>query len=108
MTKDTYYEMCEALGTEPIESEIPVEIDDFPTEVQQAFSLYYSLKDMWDSMGGNYLGKDTSNLFNYFDLYETEKPDRLFILSLIQTMDYTRSKMINDKIRTNKPSTSKQ
>lgn len=102
MTKDTYFEMCEALGTEPIDSEIPIEMDDFPLEVQEAFNMYFTLKDMWDSMGGNYLGKDYGLLFKYFDLYETEKADRLFIISLIQRMDYIRSSMINEKMSNNK------
>ena len=30
MTKEQYFEMCEALGNEPAESEIPIEFDDFP------------------------------------------------------------------------------
>ncbi len=108
MTKDAYFEMCEALGSEPIEEEIPVDMDDFPPEVQDAFNLYYQLRDNWDTMGGSYLGKDTSSIFNFFDLYETEHPDRLFILSLIQHMDYIRGKMINDKLKSSKkPSTKK-
>ena len=102
MTKDAYYEMCEALGNEPLESEIPIDMEDFPSEVQDAFNLYYQLRDNWDTMGGSYLGKDTTSLFNFFDLYETEKPDKLFIISLIQHMDYIRGKMINDKMSTNK------
>ena len=108
MTKDAYFEMCEALGTAPIDDEIPIDMDDFPEEVQNAFNMYYQLRDNWDSMGGSYLGKDTSTLFNFFDLYDTEKADRLFIISLVQHMDYIRGKMINDKIRsTKKPSTKK-
>ena len=77
MTKDRYFEMCEALGSEPEESEIPIDMEDFPEEVQQAFQIYYLLKDNWDTMGGNYLGKDTSTLFNFFDLYDIEKPKSL-------------------------------
>ena len=30
MTKEAYFEMCEMLGSEPLESEIPLELDDFP------------------------------------------------------------------------------
>ena len=97
MTKDAYFEMCEALGTAPIDDEIPIDMDDFPEEVQNAFNMYYQLRDNWDSMGGSYLGKDTSTLFNFFDLYETEQADRLFILSLIQHIDYKRVKKKKDK-----------
>lgn len=102
MTKDRYFELCEALGTEPIDSEIPVDFEDFPAEVQRAFSMYNMLKDNWDSMGGGYLGKDISMLFNIFDLYEIEKPDKLFIISMIQHMDIIRGKIISDKIKANK------
>jgi hypothetical protein len=108
MSKDHYYEMCEALGSEPIEEEIPIEITDFPQEVQEAFTMYYMLKDMWDSMGGGYMGKDTSTLFNYFDLYEIEKPDRLFIISIIQHIDYARGKVISNKLNASRKPSSKK
>lgn len=107
MTKERYFEMCEALGSEPLESEIPIDLEDFPEEVQQAFQIYYLLKDIWDTMGGNYLGKDTSTLFNFFDLYDIEKPNRLFIVNLIQQMDYARSKLISTKQKAKEPSSKK-
>ena len=47
MTKDTYFEMCELLGNTPIASEIPVDFDDFPLEVQQSFTVYRMLRDDW-------------------------------------------------------------
>lgn len=102
--------MCEALGSEPIEEEIPVEMSDFPDLVQQTFSIYFMLQDCWDSMGGSYQGKDMSNLFQFFDLYNIESADRLYMLSLMQHMDYTRSSMIHDKLnasRNQKPSSKK-
>ncbi len=107
MTKDQYFEMCEALGSEPIDEEIPIEIGDFPQEVITSFNLYYSLRDMWDSMGGGYLGKDTSTLFNYFELYDIDKPDQLFILGIIQHIDYARGKSISNKLNAKKPSSKK-
>lgn len=107
MTKDTYFEMCEALGSEPIDSEIPVEMEDFPHEVQQAFNLYFMLRDQWDTMGGSYLGKDTSTLFQFFELYGIEKHDQLLIIDLVQHMDYTRRKSINDRKPSNKKPSSK-
>ena len=58
MTRDTYFEMCEALGTEPVEEEIPVEFEDFCLDVQEALSIYQKLRDEWDYMGGNYIGKN--------------------------------------------------
>ena len=33
MTKEQYFEMCEMMGSEPVEDEIPVEFDDLYSEV---------------------------------------------------------------------------
>ena len=108
MTKEAYFEMCEALGNAPVDEETPVEIDDFPGEVQQAFNIYYMLKDVWDSMGGGYMGKDASTLFNYFDLYDIDNVDRLFIISMIQKIDNSRTKLINSKLDSKRKPSSKK
>ena len=108
MSKESYFEMCDALGTEPVEEETPVEIEDFPGEVQQAFNMYFMLKDNWDSMGGGYMGKDTSPIFNYFDLYDIDTVDRLFIVSMIQKIDAARSKLINSKLDSKRKPSSKK
>ena len=50
MSKQDYLDMCEQLGNEPIESEIPVEFDDFPLDVQQALNAYKFMRDEWDGM----------------------------------------------------------
>lgn len=104
MTKDMYLELCEALGNEPLEEEMPVEINDLPDLVQQTLQIYYMLKDIWDPMGGNYLGKDTSTLFEFFRLYDIDKAEQLLAVSFIQHMDYVRSKMISSKRESKKPS----
>ncbi len=104
MTKDLYFEMCEAMGSEPIESEIPIDINDFPTEVQTCFDIYWILKDNWDPMGGNYLGKDYSILFELFRVYSITDPmDQLFSLSTIQQIDNCKRKVINEKIKNRSP-----
>jgi hypothetical protein len=58
------------MGNEPIEEEIPVEFDDFPTDVQEAFLMYYKLQDQWDGFGGNYLGKNYSGIKDLFEINE--------------------------------------
>lgn len=93
MTKEAYFDMCEALGNEPIDSEIPVEMSDFPDLVQTAFSIYFSLKDIWDPMAGRYLGKDNSILFEFLRLHEVEDSEKLLIVSFMQYMDSIRSKI---------------
>lgn len=94
MTKETYFEMCEQLGTTPIESEIPVETDDFPDEVQEAINIYYRLRDEWDTMNGVYMGKSYTGLGEIFEIFEIEKQDRKYFLEWIAVMDRARSKAI--------------
>lgn len=99
MTKHQYFEMCEALGSEPIEEEIPVELSDFPLEVQEMFNIYYLMADVWDGMSGTYQGKNTSIVFDLFDLYKIDKEDRLVYLMLISGIDNIRRKLINEKVK---------
>jgi hypothetical protein len=47
MTKDMYFEMCDQMGQEPVESEIPLDLNDFPDIVQAAFTIYSILSDQW-------------------------------------------------------------
>jgi hypothetical protein len=94
MTKDRYFEMCEAMGSEPIESEIPFDLEDFPDEVQQAITVYYRLRDEWDTMNGLYLGKSYTGLGEILDIFEVEKADRKQFLEWITILDNARSKAI--------------
>jgi hypothetical protein len=103
MTKDQYYEMCEALGTEPIESEVPVEIEDFPVEVQQAFSVYRMLRDEWDSMNGLYLGKSLVGVTEILSASEIDPDDSKFIIMLVRSIDQVRAQEINNKKSNTKP-----
>ena len=103
MTKDIYFEMCEALGNEPVEDEIPVDANDFPAIVQQSLTFYGMLRDMWDTMNGVYLGKDMSSIFDFFSLYDIDKEECVLQITLIQYIDVARAKLINSK----KPKTPK-
>lgn len=94
MTKENYFELCEALGTEVIEEEIPVEISDFPDSVQQAIAVYYKLKDDWDGMSGTYMGKSYLGLLDILDIMEIEKAERHLVLDYISILDSARSKAI--------------
>ncbi|CAB5218546.1 hypothetical protein UFOVP218_28 [uncultured Caudovirales phage] len=90
MTKEQYFEMCETLGSEPIESEIPVEFEDFPPEMQLALSIYKQMRDEWEYMGGNYLGKNLNGIFELFEVYGIETEDKRYYLELIHTIDSIR------------------
>jgi hypothetical protein len=109
MTKAQYFEMCEAFGTEPVEAEIPVEMDDFPVEIQQVFSIYFLMSDIWDGMSGTYQGKNTSIVFELLNIYDIPHEDRLIYLTFIRAMDNIRKRLINEKVKQasdKKPSTS--
>lgn len=106
MTKEHYFEMCRQLEQEPIESEIPLDLSDFPDIYQDIYSIYHILSDNWDPMGGNYMGKDYSIVFNLFDLYNVDPQDRLLAMGLLQFVDSVRSKTIAEKIKNRTPTTS--
>lgn len=103
MTKDQYFEMCEALGTEPIDNEVPVELEDFPIEVQQAFAVYRMLRDEWDSMSGIYLGKTLIGITEVLHATDIDPQDNKFIISLVRLIDQVRAKEINSKKANEKP-----
>lgn len=94
MTKELYFEMCESLGNEPLEDEIPVEVEDFPGEVQQAFNIYFRLRDEWDSMSGTYMGKSFVGLKDILDIYDISQTDKQCILDWLFIIDRVRSKCI--------------
>lgn len=104
MNKASYFEMCEALGTEPIEEEIPVEFSDFPILVQQVMGVYNYLPDNWDTMGGNYIGKNLAIVFQLFEIFLIDNIEKPLSLELIQYIDIQRRKILNKK-ETKKPPT---
>ena len=99
MTKQMYFEMCEAVGSEPIASEIPVEMEDFPAEIQEVFSIYFLLADVWDGMNGTYQGKNTVIIFELLNLYKIDREDQLVYLTFIRAMDNIRKRLINEKAK---------
>jgi hypothetical protein len=103
MSKESYFEMCEMLGSEPVDSEIPVEFEDFPIEVQQAFNAYRMLRDEWDTMNGNYLGKSLIGVKDVLEATEIEPSEQKFIIMLVRMIDSVRSDEINSKKKMEKP-----
>lgn len=96
MTKDAYFEMCEMLGTEPLDEEIPIEFEDFFVDVQQALGIYQKLRDEWDTMNGNYMGKSYAGLLDILHLLDVPVEDHRTMFELIGIIDQHRSKAIVD------------
>lgn len=97
MTKDKYLEMCAALDSEPIQSEMPVDYEDLLIDVQEALDIYYKLKDEWDTMNGNYMGKNYSGLADIFEILEVPREDRKTLFQLIGTIDRHRSESLSER-----------
>lgn len=97
MDKQAYFEMCEMLGTTPLEEEIPLELNDFPELVQEALHIYSYLQDVWEGMSGTYMGKDLSILPMLVSSFNTDLAEVPFILEIISTVDNIRKKSYNDK-----------
>lgn len=97
-----YLDMCESLGTEPKEDEIPVEYEDLLADVHEALNIYSKLRDEWDTMNGVYLGKSFVGINDIFHLYGVPEEDRRTVFELINTIDAARAKILNKKKQTKK------
>lgn len=97
MTKKHYFEMCEVLGNEPVESEIPVEYEDLFIDVQEALGIYAILRDEWDTMNGIYLGKNYSNITDIFTMYDVPREDWKTVFELLVLIDKHRSEIFRKK-----------
>lgn len=97
MTKDQYYEACELMGTVPVDDDVPVELEDFPPEVQQAFELYQVLQDVWEGMSGTYMGKNMSGIADLFNIYQVSQDEKRFMLELIALIDSERMRQLSLK-----------
>lgn len=97
MTKEQYFSMCEQLGTEPLEHEIPVEPEDFPILVQQALVAYRMLRDEWEGFNGVYLGKSYQGLQEILRYTEVDQQDEKVVFTLIKLIDSIRGNLINQK-----------
>ena len=90
--------MCELLGDPINEDELPYEIDDFPLVVQQALEVYGLLRDEWDVMNGNYLGKNMIGIKDILEVVEIEKDEAAFVIRLVRLFDKIRSDIVNKKV----------
>jgi hypothetical protein len=96
MTRDRYLDMCEQLGTEPKEEEIPPDWEDFPEIVHQAVSAFNTLGDrVYPEIG--YVGKDYTNLPILIDIFEIE--DKEFFLEILSWLDARAIKKSSENLK---------
>lgn len=75
--------MCADMGTEPIEEEIPKDLNDFSNQTHEAYLIFNKLPDNIHGFSGQYIGKDLSNLKILFELYNVEENNWLLYMDLI-------------------------
>jgi len=95
MTTEQYFEMCEQMGWEPREEELPLDPSDLSEEVQQTLIVLNSLPDMWDGMSGSWLGKNYSGLGTILDIYEID--DRKTVFALLKHAETQLGKFYEEK-----------
>ena len=80
MDREKYLRIWEQLGQEPDPAKMPLDMSDFPEDVQVAFFMHDLLSDHWDGMSGHYLGKNWNQCEHLFNLYDIERKDRTTML----------------------------
>ena len=99
MNKETYYEMCEQLGTNPSDGDVPIDYNDLLYQTQQALSLFEYCSDNWDNTNGSYLGKDLSNIDFLLNLMKIDKSSWLSVINMLNIIINFRVNSINKKIK---------
>jgi hypothetical protein len=61
---------------------MPLELSQFPAEVQVAFFMFSLLSDEWEGTNGTYMGKRWEPLDYYFNLYDVD--DKKVILYIMK------------------------
>lgn len=100
--------ICEQMGNEPKEDEMPADFGDFPYSVQVAISIFAIMPDVWEGMSGTYMGKNFSILPFLADVYEVDnRPQLMQFINIIGSIVMNqRSK--EQKIRQKKSKTTKR
>ena len=78
MDIEQYLQMCEQMGWEPKEEELPKEPSHLSYNIQGALILYNALPDVWEGMSGSWMGKDYSGLMDIMNIYELENRREIF------------------------------
>ena len=86
MTRDRYFDMCEQMGNEPLEDEIPPDWDDFPDIVTIAANTFSQLGDRIQGDIG-YIGKDYTNFKFLLHRYGIEEHNEEYVLETILWLD---------------------
>ena len=96
MSIDQYLLMCEQMGWEPKEEEIPIDPASLPVESQQALVLLNALPDKWEGMNGVWLGKDYAGLADIMSIYQIND-NKLEVFELLKVCEAQLGKYYEQK-----------
>ena len=71
-------------------------MEDFPSEVQEAFLVHSCLPDRWDGTSGMFMGKDWAALGTLLDVFSIE--DKKTVVWFLKAIDDRNSNSINEKV----------
>lgn len=91
--------MCELLGSEPKEEDIPISREDLSSDTQLALFIYDKLQSNWEGMSGHYLGKDLSLMPVLLEHYDFDKPLNDYIWEIIPIIDNIVANDIAEKLK---------
>ena len=74
---------------------MPLQMNDLPIEVQEAFLIHQLLPDRWEGMSGYYMGKDMSAIGTLLDIYDIQ--DKKTVIYFIKHIENKNSNAINKK-----------
>lgn len=105
MTSQQYYEMCEMLGSEPLDEEIPVDRENLSIETQLVFYIYDKLPSKWEGFSGQYMGKELALVPILCEEYDIEDSIRKYAWDIIPIIDNFVAEDVAKKIKQGKPKT---
>lgn len=79
--------MCEMLGQEPDQSQLPISREDLALETQMVLGVYDKLQSSWEGFSGTYLGKNLTLLPILFEQYEFENDLKQYAWYIIPIID---------------------
>jgi hypothetical protein len=99
MNTEQYLQMCEQMGWEPKEEEMPIDPGSLSEDCQYVLLIINALPDIWEGMSGSWLGKDYSGLEAIMNIYEID--NRRAVFELLQIGEQQLSTFYKQKQKEN-------
>jgi hypothetical protein len=99
MTQEQYFAMCEQMGWEPRDEEIPPDLSSLSYDSQIAMVLFNLLSDRIEGMSGTWLGKEFSSLETFMNIYEVDNRRDILDYIMIIHDEYAKYYREQQKIK---------